>query len=158
MQAGSRAGFPTCPVSVRISEGSACEQGSDCDFVWTETVDYFSGCKKVNPGTYHIFGSVAKVENKHIYSEMMTIFLHSGDLGNKKEILMSRISPGSPQVTGRLLGPCCSSFCKWITIPERISLHSYLDDCFAFLSHAKQTGRKLQAGMSSSAEELGINP
>lgn len=117
----------------------------------------FQDLKKKNPHACHTFDSVAKVENKCIYSKMMIIFLQSGNLGKKKGN-MSRTCTLSLQVTGKCLGPCSSFFCKWITILERISLHFYLGDCFAFLSHAKQRGRRLQAGMSTTTEELGINP
>lgn len=33
----------------------------------------------------HTFDSIAEVENKHIYSEMMTNFMQSGVLGKKKK-------------------------------------------------------------------------
>lgn len=108
MLAGSRTRFYLCPILVGFSQGSACDQVSDCDggdFVWTATVDYFSGCKKINPGARRTFDSVAKVENKHTYSKMMTIFLQSGDLGEKKEIFMYRTSPLPLQVTGKSLWP-----------------------------------------------------
>lgn len=65
----------------------------------------FFRMQKKNPGARHTFDSVAKVENKHIYSKMMTIFLQFGDLGEKKEIFMSRTSSLPLQVTDKSLWP-----------------------------------------------------
>lgn len=61
----------------------------------------FQDLKKKNPHACHTFDSVAKVENKCIYSKMMIIFLQSGNLGKKRKYVQdtSSVTSGDRQVS-----------------------------------------------------------